>query len=133
MVLHVSTTDLAAANMAPALVEEQLAAAALLDAAPPLQTETIGGLADPSSHVHATVDATVILPYARTSGTQPKCGRPLPRGPICAYTERTTPLRMVLTGPDFVGCSSVLQGLRSLGHRTWQLAPKPVYSDRTTF
>ena len=31
---------------------------------------------------------------------------------------------MVLTGPDFVGCSSVLQGLKRLGHQTRQLARK---------
>ena len=133
MVVHVSTTNLAATTTAPALIEERLAAAALLDAAPPLQTETLGGLANPSPHVQAATAATATPPYARISGTQPKRGRPLPRGPIRAYTERTTPLRMVLTGPDFVGCSSVLQGLRSLGHRTWQLAPKPACSDRTTF
>ena len=40
---------------------------------------------------------------------------------------------MVLTGPDFVGCTSVLQGLRCHHHRIVALAPKPAPAVRRSF
>ena len=126
MVANVST-----ANLAPALVEKQLVLPILWAALPPLQMESLGGVADPSAFVHATPART--QPYTCMSGTQPKRGRPLPSGPIHAYAEHTTPLRMVLTGPDFVGCSSILQGLHSLGHHIWQLTQRPATSSWTQF
>ena len=100
------------------LLEADLATAVISAAAiPSVQVESAAA----TSHllrqdgscacVVCTATAEPHKPYARTSGTLPKRGRPLPRAPIRAFAERTTPHRMVLTGPDFVGCSSVLQGL----------------------
>ena len=100
------------------LLEADLATAVIsMAAVPPVQVESAAA----ASHllrqdgscacVVCAATAEPHKPYARTSGTLPKRGRPLPRAPIRAFAERTTPHRMVLTGPDFVGCSSVLQGL----------------------
>lgn len=80
----------------------------------------------------ATCDVWVeeSTPADRGYNARPKKGKPLPRAPIRRRIEGQCGWRIVVTGPDFVGCTTLLRGLERVGHRICLLAQKPTAARR---
>lgn len=65
--------------------------------------------------------------------TKPKKGKPLPMGHLVRFLKEHEGRRIVLTGPDFVGCTTLMRLLERHEFTTLQLAPKPPPDTRHTF
>ena len=61
---------------------------------------------------------------------KPKKGKPLPKGPLKRQREATCGWKIVCTGPDFIGCTTLLRGLERLGHHIHVAANKPTATSR---
>lgn len=64
---------------------------------------------------------------------RPKKGKPISKAPLQRRIMATSGYHVVITGPDYVGCTTLLAGLRKVGYVTRQLAPKPAPEQRPHF
>lgn len=64
-------------------------------------------------------------PEARGYTPRPPKGKPLPRAPMRRQIERNCAWRVVITGPDYVGCTTLLRGLERVGHAVALAPHKP--------
>lgn len=65
--------------------------------------------------------------------TKPRKGKPLPKDHLVRFMREHEGHRIVVSGPDFVGCTTLLHRLVQLGYTTLQLARKPPAAERHTF
>ena len=72
-------------------------------------------------------------PQDRGYHPRAKKGKPLPKAPLRRRREATCGWRLVVTGPDFIGCTTLLRGLERVGHRVSLLTRKPRVEDRPTW
>lgn len=72
-------------------------------------------------------------PETRGYKARKKKGKPINRKPVERHVRRHTDVKMALTGPDFSGCTTVLQLLKQKGYHVHQLAQKPPPGERQEF
>lgn len=72
-------------------------------------------------------------PETRGYKARKKKGKPINRKPIERHVKKHSDVKISVTGPDFVGCTTTVQILKQQGYKVAQLAPKPPPGDRQDF